>query len=58
MWIPYGGENTFIFGGDQRSCGVTGGQTLKTFLTLYLNEGCLDRFCTSHGVALNPAENS
>ena len=21
MWIPYGGENTLIFGGDQRSSG-------------------------------------
>ena len=39
MWISYGGENTLIFGGDQWSFGVTGGQTLETFLTLYLNVG-------------------
>ncbi|KAJ8037477.1 hypothetical protein HOLleu_18300 [Holothuria leucospilota] len=29
-------KNPIIFGGDQRSPGVTGGQTLKTLLTQYL----------------------
>ncbi|KAJ8033523.1 hypothetical protein HOLleu_23786 [Holothuria leucospilota] len=29
-------KNPIIFGGGQRSCGVTGGQTLKTLLTQYL----------------------
>ncbi|KAJ8040691.1 hypothetical protein HOLleu_15057 [Holothuria leucospilota] len=29
-------KNPIIFGGGQRSSGVTGGQTLKTMLTRYL----------------------
>ncbi|KAJ8037822.1 hypothetical protein HOLleu_18734 [Holothuria leucospilota] len=29
-------KNSIIFGGGQRSSGVTGGQTLKTMLTRYL----------------------
>ncbi|KAJ8042299.1 hypothetical protein HOLleu_13319 [Holothuria leucospilota] len=29
-------KNPIIFGGSQRSSGVTGGQTLKTMLTQYL----------------------
>ncbi|KAJ8051206.1 hypothetical protein HOLleu_04686 [Holothuria leucospilota] len=29
-------KNPIIFGGGQRSCGVTGGQSLKTLLTRYL----------------------
>ncbi|KAJ8036867.1 hypothetical protein HOLleu_08577 [Holothuria leucospilota] len=29
-------KNPIIFGGGQRSSGVTGGQTLKTMLTQYL----------------------
>ncbi|KAJ8039227.1 hypothetical protein HOLleu_16876 [Holothuria leucospilota] len=37
-------KNPIIFGGGQRSSGVTGGQTLKTMLTRYLKIGSLDRF--------------
>ncbi|KAJ8046615.1 hypothetical protein HOLleu_05355 [Holothuria leucospilota] len=29
-------KNSVVFGGGQRSSGVTGGQTLKTLLTRYL----------------------
>ncbi|KAJ8028269.1 hypothetical protein HOLleu_30462 [Holothuria leucospilota] len=29
-------KNPIIFGGGQRSSGITGGQTLKTMLTVYL----------------------
>ncbi|KAJ8028041.1 hypothetical protein HOLleu_30167 [Holothuria leucospilota] len=29
-------KNPIVFGGGQRSSGVTGGQTLKTLLTRYL----------------------
>ncbi|KAJ8019223.1 hypothetical protein HOLleu_42327 [Holothuria leucospilota] len=47
MWMHYGVKvNAFIFGGGQRSSEVTGGQTLKTLLTLYLQVGSLDRFHT------------
>ncbi|KAJ8038057.1 hypothetical protein HOLleu_19031 [Holothuria leucospilota] len=31
-------KNPIIFGGGQRSSGVTGGQTLKTLLTRYLKK--------------------
>ncbi|KAJ8032547.1 hypothetical protein HOLleu_26098 [Holothuria leucospilota] len=36
-------KNPIIFGGGQRSSGVTGGQTLKTLLTRYLKKGSSDR---------------
>ncbi|KAJ8027848.1 hypothetical protein HOLleu_29920 [Holothuria leucospilota] len=32
-------KNPIVFGGGQRSSGVTGGQTLKTLLTRYLKKG-------------------
>ncbi|KAJ8021514.1 hypothetical protein HOLleu_38748 [Holothuria leucospilota] len=35
-------KNPFTFGGGQRSSGVTGSQTLKTFLTRYLKKGSSD----------------
>ncbi|KAJ8026859.1 hypothetical protein HOLleu_31814 [Holothuria leucospilota] len=36
MWMCYGRKmNAFIFGGGQRSFGVTGGQTLKALLIRY-----------------------
>ncbi|KAJ8042411.1 hypothetical protein HOLleu_13460 [Holothuria leucospilota] len=39
--MPYSErKNPIIFGGVQRSSGVTGGQTLKTLLTQYLNMHC------------------
>ncbi|KAJ8028346.1 hypothetical protein HOLleu_30552 [Holothuria leucospilota] len=38
MQMPYSKrKNPIIFGGVQRSSGVTGGQTLKTLLTQYLD---------------------
>ena len=37
---------TVIFGGGQRSSGVTRGQTLKILLTRYLKLGSLDKFHT------------
>ncbi|KAJ8048230.1 hypothetical protein HOLleu_00462 [Holothuria leucospilota] len=44
----YGAKvEAFIFGGGQRSFGVTRGQKLKTLLTRYLQIGSLDRFHTS-----------
>ncbi|KAJ8041507.1 hypothetical protein HOLleu_12344 [Holothuria leucospilota] len=39
-------KNPIVFGGGQRSPGVTGGQTLKTLLTQYLEVGSLDEFHT------------
>ena len=37
-------KNPIVFGGGQRSPGVTGGQKLKTLLTRYLKLGSLDEF--------------
>ena len=37
-------KNLSVFGGGQRSFGVTLGQTLKTLLTPYLNVGSFDEF--------------
>ena len=37
-------KNPIVFGGGQRSSGVTGGQTLKILLTPYLDVGSLDKF--------------
>ncbi|KAJ8026057.1 hypothetical protein HOLleu_33791 [Holothuria leucospilota] len=45
-------KNPIIFGGGQRSPGVTGGQTLKTLLTQYLEVGSLDEFHTLYVDAL------
>ncbi|KAJ8046241.1 hypothetical protein HOLleu_04856 [Holothuria leucospilota] len=39
-------KNPIVFGGGQRSFGVTRGQTLKTLFTRYLKVGSLDRFHT------------
>ncbi|KAJ8028552.1 hypothetical protein HOLleu_30825 [Holothuria leucospilota] len=45
--MPYSKrKNPVIFGGVQRSSGVSGGQTLKTLLTRYLKVGSLDKFHT------------
>ncbi|KAJ8047038.1 hypothetical protein HOLleu_05922 [Holothuria leucospilota] len=41
-----------IFGGGQRSSDDTGGQTLKTLLTRYLQVGSLNKFHTSYVDAL------
>ncbi|KAJ8043758.1 hypothetical protein HOLleu_11002 [Holothuria leucospilota] len=38
--------NPIIFGGGQRSSGVTRGQCLKTLLTRYLKKGNSDSFQT------------
>ncbi|KAJ8039840.1 hypothetical protein HOLleu_13969 [Holothuria leucospilota] len=47
MWMTYGEKmNPVIFGGGQRSFGVTESQILKTLLTQYLKEKILDRFHT------------
>ncbi|KAJ8017877.1 hypothetical protein HOLleu_44457 [Holothuria leucospilota] len=35
-------KNPIIFGGGERSSGVTRGQTLKTLLTRYLKKGSSD----------------
>ncbi|KAJ8032995.1 hypothetical protein HOLleu_23106 [Holothuria leucospilota] len=46
-------KNPIIFGGGQRSSGVSGGQTLKTLLTRYLKKvGSLDEFHTYYVDAL------
>ncbi|KAJ8025784.1 hypothetical protein HOLleu_33433 [Holothuria leucospilota] len=45
-------KNPIVFGGGQRSPGVTGGQTLKTLLTQYLEVGSLDEFHTLYVDAL------
>ncbi|KAJ8017371.1 hypothetical protein HOLleu_45274 [Holothuria leucospilota] len=45
-------KNPIIFGGGERSSGVTGGQTLKTLLTRYLKKGSLDEFHTLYVDAL------
>ncbi|KAJ8047297.1 hypothetical protein HOLleu_06268 [Holothuria leucospilota] len=46
-------KNPIIFGGGERSSGVTGGQTLKTSLTRYLKKvGSLDEFHTLYVDAL------
>ncbi|KAJ8037199.1 hypothetical protein HOLleu_17953 [Holothuria leucospilota] len=45
-------KNPIVFGGGQRSPGVTGGQTLKTVLTQYLEAGSLDEFHTLYVDAL------
>ena len=39
-------KNPIVFGGGQRSFGVTGGQNLKILLTRYLKIGSLDEFHT------------
>ena len=44
QWRSDGGENTFIFGGGQRSSGVTRDQTLQALLAQYLKVGSLDIF--------------
>ncbi|KAJ8018016.1 hypothetical protein HOLleu_44229 [Holothuria leucospilota] len=45
--MTYGEKmNPVIFGGGQRSFGVTESQILKTLLTQYLKEKILDRFHT------------
>ncbi|KAJ8050071.1 hypothetical protein HOLleu_03122 [Holothuria leucospilota] len=47
MWMHYSErKNPIVFGGGQRSFGVTRGQTLKTLLTCYLQVGSLDKFHT------------
>ena len=45
-------KSPIVFGGGQRSWGVTGGQTLKTLLTQYLELGNLDEVHTWHGDVL------
>ncbi|KAJ8032667.1 hypothetical protein HOLleu_26255 [Holothuria leucospilota] len=45
-------KNPIIFGGGQRSSGVTRGQTLKTLLTRYLKVGSLNKFHTLYVDAL------
>ncbi|KAJ8023324.1 hypothetical protein HOLleu_35730 [Holothuria leucospilota] len=45
-------KNPIVFGGVQRSPGVTGGQTLKTLLTQYLEVGSLGEFHTLYVDAL------
>ncbi|KAJ8050348.1 hypothetical protein HOLleu_03514 [Holothuria leucospilota] len=39
-------KNPIVFGGGQRSFGVTRGQTLKTLFTQYLKKGNSDSFQT------------
>ncbi|KAJ8043019.1 hypothetical protein HOLleu_09935 [Holothuria leucospilota] len=39
-------KNLIVFGGGQRSFGLTRGQTLKTLFTRYLKVGSLDSFYT------------
>ena len=45
-------KNPIVFGGGQRSFGVTRGQILKTLFTRYLKLGSLDRFHTYYVDAL------
>ena len=45
-------KNPIVFGGGQRSSGVTRGQTLKTLLTRYLKLGNLDQVHTWYVDAL------
>ena len=53
MEMHYGWKkNPIVFGGLRSSWGVTGGQTLKTLLTRYLELGNLDEGHTWHGDAL------
>ena len=53
MEMRYGQKkNPIVFGGGQRSWGVTGGQTLKTSLTQYLEVKNLDQLHTWSGDAL------
>ncbi|KAJ8025096.1 hypothetical protein HOLleu_35207 [Holothuria leucospilota] len=53
MWMHYGKrKNPIVFGGGQRSFGVTRGQNLKTLFTQYLKIGSLDRFHTWYVDAL------
>ena len=53
MEMRYGHKkNPIVFGGGQRSWGVTGGLTLKTLLTPYLKLGNLDEVHTWHGDGL------
>ncbi|KAJ8029398.1 hypothetical protein HOLleu_28777 [Holothuria leucospilota] len=49
-------KNPIVFGGGQRSPGVTGGQTLKTLLTQYLEVGSLDEFHTLYVDAMRYSE--
>ncbi|KAJ8018018.1 hypothetical protein HOLleu_44224 [Holothuria leucospilota] len=45
MQMHYGKrKNPIVFGGGQRSFGVTGVK-LKTLLTRYLDVGSMDKFC-------------
>ena len=54
MLMCYGWKkNPIVFGGGQRSSGVTGGQTLKTLLTRYLKLGNLDQVHTWYVDALS-----
>ena len=46
MEMGYGQKNPIVFGGGQRSSGVTEGQNLKTLLTQYLKLGNLDQLHT------------
>ncbi|KAJ8026205.1 hypothetical protein HOLleu_33987 [Holothuria leucospilota] len=49
MWMWYGERKiSVIFGGGQRSSGVTRGQTLKTLFIPYRKVGSLDRFHTKY----------
>ena len=53
MYMRYGKrKNPIVFGGGQRSSGVTGGQTLKILLKQYLKVGSLDEFHTLYVDAL------
>ena len=45
-------KNPIVFGGGQRSSGVTGGQTLKTSLMQYLKLGNFDQVYTWYVDAL------
>ena len=47
MWVRFGEKKKpIIFGGGQRSSGVTKGQNLKTMFTQYFKVGSLVRFQT------------
>ena len=53
MYMRYGKrKNPIVFGGGQRSSGVTGGQTLKILLTRYLKIGSVDELHTWYVDAL------
>ena len=47
MWMRYGKKmNDIIFGGGQRSLGVTGYEKVKALLARYLQALGFDIFCT------------